>query len=845
MALKLKGSTSGFVAIDAPSVAGNNTLILPENTGSAHQILANDITAGVTTFTQVTVSRNGDLTVPGTISIGGTLTYEDVTSVDSVGIVTARGLSIFGNTTGLQVASGISTFQAVTGTTGAFTGDVSIADKIIHTGDTDTAIRFPAADTITAETGGSERLRIDGSGYVLIGTSSSRTTRSGASAYNGSLQIESAVEAALTMTRFGSTHPARLNLQHARGTIASIAAAQNGDNLGQITFSGWDGDTFTNGAEIISNVDETPGDDDMPGNLLFKTTPNGFATPVERLRITHNGNIGINTTITTSVTKKLDIATEVSSDGIRIRSKGATYNDITISSDRTGGNQHLGRVVAQWDDTPVAYMAFNTGADTSNKDDGEIFFATSDGSGTSRKVTINSAGQVLVGNYASGFTTKLVAGTGSGENGITIYGGTSNNTYLHFADGTSGSDRYRGYVNYSHSDNSLQFGTNDGERMRITSGGHIGFNVTAGNWDSTFKAIEGGGTSKHGSLHFQANGDHTTSLGCNHYYNGGWKYRHAGKASWLEQKDDSWHFRVAGVSPDSAGSADGAITWREKLTLTDDHETILGITASVVTNTYSNSLRFKLHQTNGQSATLAGITAQGKAAWGGDLVFYTKSANSTPNDTITERMRIRANGETIFGDNIDPDTREPFLIEEGGTFRRLYPTNQGSGLHFTNGSVMPTRYDGVYLNGSGNLGNSSYKFGEVWASDGTINTSDRNTKNTIQNSDLGLDFILKLTPVSYKKNEGTSGRTHYGLISQDVEDVLADIGKTGKDFAGFCKDKKFKIENDADGNDVKTELDGYDYSLRYDQFISPLVKAVQELSAENTALKARLDAAGL
>ena len=155
MALKLKGSTSGFVGLDAPSVAGNNTLILPENSGSAGQILANDITAGVTTFTSVTVNRNGDLTVPGTISIGGTLTYEDVTSVDSVGIVTARGLSIFGNTTGLQVASGISTFQAITGTTGTFTGDVDIADKIVHTGDTNTAIRFPAADTISFETAGS------------------------------------------------------------------------------------------------------------------------------------------------------------------------------------------------------------------------------------------------------------------------------------------------------------------------------------------------------------------------------------------------------------------------------------------------------------------------------------------------------------------------------------------------------------------------------------------------------------------------------------------------------------------------------------------------------------------
>ena len=86
---------------------------------------------------------SGIATIGGNVSIGGTLTYQDVTNIDSVGIITAR-----------------STIDAQ--------GDVSIADKIIHTGDTNTAIRFPSADTITFETAGSERARIDSNGFVGI-----------------------------------------------------------------------------------------------------------------------------------------------------------------------------------------------------------------------------------------------------------------------------------------------------------------------------------------------------------------------------------------------------------------------------------------------------------------------------------------------------------------------------------------------------------------------------------------------------------------------------------------------------------------------------------------------------
>jgi hypothetical protein len=53
---------------------------------------------------------------------------------------------------------------------------VDVADKITHTGDTNTSIRFPAADTVTVETAGSERVRVDSSGNVGIGTSSPART---------------------------------------------------------------------------------------------------------------------------------------------------------------------------------------------------------------------------------------------------------------------------------------------------------------------------------------------------------------------------------------------------------------------------------------------------------------------------------------------------------------------------------------------------------------------------------------------------------------------------------------------------------------------------------------------
>ena len=59
---------------------------------------------------------------------------------------------------------------------GTLTSDLTISDKIIHDGDTNTTIRFPSADTVSFETGGSERARVDSEGNLLIGTTTKETT---------------------------------------------------------------------------------------------------------------------------------------------------------------------------------------------------------------------------------------------------------------------------------------------------------------------------------------------------------------------------------------------------------------------------------------------------------------------------------------------------------------------------------------------------------------------------------------------------------------------------------------------------------------------------------------------
>lgn len=147
----------------------------------------------------------------------------------------------------------------------------------------------------------------------------------------------------------------------------------------------------------------------------------------------------------------------------------------------------------------------------------------------------------------------------------------------------------------------------------------------------------------------------------------------------------------------------------------------------------------------------------------------------------------------------------------------------------SSGNLKP-KTDAGY-SGHSDLGSSSLRYEDAFVRDGVTTGSDRNEKENITESNLGLTFIKELQPVSYTWKNNSSNRTHYGLIAQDIETWLSDNDKSNTDFAALIKE------------DISEEQDGsnYRYGLRYTEFISPLIKAIQEQQTIIDDLKSRIE----
>jgi hypothetical protein len=209
----------------------------------------------------------------------------------------------------------LNSFVAGTGfiptTGGTFTGAVefplgTVSAASINAGDVDTGIYFPASATFAITNNGVETFRTTSNNRLLIGGTTSFTTRLGTTNINPNFQFQGLDDnnALLTSKFSADTEAAKMFFSKSRGTTTgSHGSVLSGDEIGIISFGASDGNKIVEGARISSSVDGTPGVSDMPGKLSFMTTPDNFATPTEKMRIANDGVITFNSYTTAGFLK--------------------------------------------------------------------------------------------------------------------------------------------------------------------------------------------------------------------------------------------------------------------------------------------------------------------------------------------------------------------------------------------------------------------------------------------------------------------------------------------------------------------------------------------------------------
>ena len=288
---------------------------------------------------------------------------------------------------------------------------------------------------IGASTGTSatERMRLDSSGRLLVGTSTALTTPTPSRFQLSGTDFGTS---SIRQTRYQTGEAgASLILSHARGTEASPTILADGDELGKIRWNAYDGTDFMPvGAEIKANIDGTIQENQSPGRLVFSTTASGASLATERMRITSTGRVGIGTTspdtrITIGKNSNADFTSnstlrssalttfENTETTTAIVFKGINTNpDKFIFADNEGGTQSFGLGHMQGGVRTNSVQCQQTGDIVFNRQ----------GSESGR---FDSSGRLLVGTTSSSSNSRAVfqanTADSNGAGIIRIAGGSS------------------------------------------------------------------------------------------------------------------------------------------------------------------------------------------------------------------------------------------------------------------------------------------------------------------------------------------------------------------------------------------------------------------------------------
>ena len=807
-------------------------------------------------FTNLNVT--GVATFAGDVSIGGTLTYEDVTNIDSVGIITARsgidaddfisvGSNIHLGNAGVITAtsfvgdgSGLigvaSTDNIVTGTAATFntypvdinagmtiagvstfSGDVSIADKIIHTGDTNTAIRFPAADTITAETGGNERLRIDSQGRLTVGATGQ--TSNGIAEFHR--DIGGGAEGCHILVKNTSTNSvnntARLKLETSGGTAQFYAFATGVTELRSRVggTADWkiraDGASntrfFTNGNErlfINSSGHVVPGADStydlgLTGTRfrnVYADTLYGDGSNLTGITQTTLNNNANNRIITGSGTANtLEAEATLTYDGTSIfelQPSSATPARFIGDANRTGQGQHLAQFEGNWNGTLVGRMVVVTGEDTSNKDDGHLdFFTTPSGGSHTRRLRIDSSGNIGEGTATPSTPDGSNADNPNNGRVFTIYGdspainlihntagggsaGSTDYAAINFGRNGSSSNPYRAVIGYKqvedilhiNANNHIVFDTggniNSGERLRIESDGDIGLgtnNPNRSGYGSPVVSIGYNTSNNYSVLELQGNKTSDATIATIVGYNVGGSSRIAEISMGRDSDNNSG---VISFLTYDGGSGN------ERTRIDHDGRLLHG------------------------NASNTGVAGHGVRI----------QSDAVGSNYATGALALRGTGGDFYAIT---------MLGDSGNAWGMLPIFSAGTDYLSFGY-----YDGPNSSNSGALFRIE-EGGNVIATGSIDSASDIKLKTNIKKIDNALDKVLKLRGAEYDRID-KDNKHEIGVIAQEVEKIIPELVNTSED---------------PDGGETKT--------VSYGNMVAVLIEAIKEQNEVINKMKKEIE----
>lgn len=292
----------------------------------------------------------------------------------------------------------------------AFPDGDAAGPSITFSQDLDTGVFRAGSGAIGFGGDGSEHARFDGSGRLLVGTTTARSTGD----VTAPLQVEGTGFNTSSLNLISNAGAVSGNVSHislakSRGTSdGSSTVVANGDTLGRIQWCGADGtDLNAVAASITASVDDAPGSNDMPGRMVFGTTANGNDSPTERMRLDSSGRLLVGSTSAgagdAQYSRVQIIGNTLNNEGFfRIgrneNTSSMSNNDVLCRmffTDSSG--DRYGQIDCICDGTPG-----------SSDFPGRLGFSTTANSASSptERMRINSSGQVLIG---ADFTTSAVS----------------------------------------------------------------------------------------------------------------------------------------------------------------------------------------------------------------------------------------------------------------------------------------------------------------------------------------------------------------------------------------------------------------------------------------------------